>query len=129
MAALLDTHVVLWYVMADKRLSDRAKTIVDSRSNLFFSIISLWEIAIKLSIGKLQLTTSFDELLRRVKFLGIEILPITVVDTKTYIDLPFIPEHRDPFDRILVAQSIGNSLTLVSRDKAFDAYSIQRIWT
>jgi PIN domain nuclease of toxin-antitoxin system len=128
MAVLLDTHVVLWYITSDARLSDRAKAIIQSKTNLFFSIASLWEIAIKLNIGKLQLTSSFDEILIRLEFINAEILPIKPDDTKTYISLPLIPNHRDPFDRILVAQALNSSFTLLSEDQKFDLYSIQRVW-
>ena len=129
MATLLDTHVVLWYVMADARLSGRAKSIVDARSELFFSIASLWEISIKLNIGKLQLAPSFDELLAQLDFIKAEILPVCIEDAQTYINLPLRPEHRDPFDRILVAQAMNHLLVLVSSDSKFDAYSIQRVWS
>lgn len=128
MAALLDTHAVLWYVMADARLSDRARSIISARSELFFSIASLWEISIKLNIGKLHVTSSFDEILARLNFIGAKILPIAIEDTQTYIELPLMPKHRDPFDRILVAQAMNRSLILVSADAKFDAYSIQRVW-
>ena len=87
MAALLDTHAVLWYVMADARLSDRARSIISARSELFFSIASLWEISIKLNIGKLYVTSSFDEILARLNFIGAKILPIEIEDTQTYINL------------------------------------------
>jgi PIN domain nuclease of toxin-antitoxin system len=128
MATLLDTQVLLWYVTADSRLSDRVREIVDAKSELFFSIASLWEIAIKLNIGKLQLTSSFNELLTRLAFIQAEILPIEIEDAQTYINLPLIPEHRDPFDRILVAQAMNRSMILASSDAKFDHYSIQRIW-
>jgi PIN domain nuclease of toxin-antitoxin system len=128
MAALLDTHTVLWYITSDSRLSDRARAIIRSRSNLFFSIASLWEISIKLNLGKLQLTSSFDEILVRLEFINAEILPIAVEDTKTYTSLPLIPKHRDPFDRLLVAQAMNYGLDIVSGDEKFDAYPIQRVW-
>jgi len=128
MAVLLDTHVVLWYMMGDSRLNEKARRIIDAKSELFFSITSLWEISIKLNIGKLQLTASFDEILTRLAFIKVEILPISVEDTQTYVSLPRMPEHRDPFDRILVAQAINKSLAVISADHAFDAYPIQRVW-
>lgn len=128
MAVLLDTHVVLWYVTSDSRLSNRAREIVEAKAGLFFSMASLWEISIKLNIGKLQLTSSFDDLLVRLEFIRAKILPIEIEDAKAYISLPLIPGHRDPFDRLLVAQTLSRSLILVSEDEKFDFYSIERIW-
>jgi PIN domain nuclease of toxin-antitoxin system len=128
MAILLDTHVVLWYVTSDSRLSNRAREIVEAKTGLFFSMASLWEISIKLNIGKLQLTSSFDELLVRLEFIEAKILPIEVEDAKAYISLPLISGHRDPFDRLLVAQALNRSLVLVSEDEKFDFYPIERIW-
>ncbi|MGV0028778.1 type II toxin-antitoxin system VapC family toxin [Phormidesmis priestleyi] len=129
MAVLLDTHVVLWYVAGNPNLSSKAREIIDTKSELFFSMASLWEISIKLNIGKLQLNCSFDDLLVRLTFMRSEILPISVEDIKTYIDLPLFPEHRDPFDRVLVAQALNYSLAMVSEDRKFDFYPIQRVWT
>lgn len=128
MAVLIDTHVLLWHITSDARLSDRAKAIIQSKTNLFFSIASLWEITIKLNIGKLHLASSFDEILIRLEFINAEILPIKPEDTKNYISLPLIPNHRDPFDRILVAQALNSSFTLLSEDQKFDLYPIQRVW-
>lgn len=129
MAALLDTHVVLWYVTKNPNLSQKAKELVDSKSGLIFSMASLWEIAIKLNIGKLQLDCSFNDLLDRVAVMRAEILPIGVEDTQTYIDLPFPINHRDPFDRILVAQALNYSIDIVSNDNKFDAYPVRRVWS
>lgn len=91
------------------------------------SIASLWEISIKLGLGKLSLQNSFSELEEVLQQLKIEILPITFSDTECYLNLPL--HHRDPFDRILVAQAINHSLILISRDVAFDAYDLQRLWS
>lgn len=129
MSILLDTHAVLWYVESDSRLSDRAKAILDARKDVFFSIASLWEIAIKLNVDKLQITSSFSQLLIRLEFLNVEILPINTEDLDTYIGLPLPKNHRDPFDRILVAQSINYSLPILSSDEKFDLYPIQRVWS
>ncbi|ASC73858.1 PIN domain nuclease [Halomicronema hongdechloris C2206] len=128
MAVLLDTHTVLWYFASDPRLTSTTRDIIDAKENLFFSIASLWEISIKLNIGKLQLTSPFDEILIRLNFINAEILPIKVEDAKTYMNLPLHPDHRDPFDRILVVQAMNNSLDIVSRDDKFDRYPIHRIW-
>ncbi|PSR19347.1 PIN domain nuclease [filamentous cyanobacterium CCP3] len=128
MSILLDTHTVLWYAESDSRLSTQAKTILDAKKDLFFSVASLWEIAIKLNIGKLQITSSFSQLLIRLEFLKVEILPISTEDLDIYINLPLPKNHRDPFDRFLVAQSINYSLPILSSDEKFDLYLIERVW-
>jgi len=128
MKYLLDTHAFLWYLSGNSNLSIKVKGIIDTKVNLYFSIVSLWEIAIKVNIGKLQLTQPVENLLAELQYINTEILPITFEDIKLYSQLPLPPQHRDPFDRILVAQAINNSLVLVSRDVAFDAYPIQRLW-
>lgn len=128
MSILLDTHAVLWYVESDSSLSAKAKAIIDAKKDLFFSIASLWEIAIKLNVGKLQITSSFSQLLIRLEFLNIEILPINTEDLDTYMSLPLPKKHRDPFDRILVAQSINYSFPILSGDEKFDLYSVRRVW-
>jgi PIN domain nuclease of toxin-antitoxin system len=128
MAFLLDTHVVLWYASKNPSLSQRAKAIVDAKSDLFFSMASLWEIVITINVGKLQLDYSFKSLLDRISVMRAEIVPIEIESLENYLDLPISKDHRDPFDRILVAQAIDYSLDIVSRDESFDAYPIQRVW-
>lgn len=128
MSVLLDTHVVLWYVMGDPRLSTKARELIDAKADLFFSVVSLWEISIKLNIGKLQLRCSFDDLLARIAVMEAEILPINVEDIQAYIDLPLLPNHRDPFDRILVVQAINAGLAVVSEDTKFNFYDVRRVW-
>ncbi|MEA5579568.1 type II toxin-antitoxin system VapC family toxin [Anabaena sp. UHCC 0451] len=126
MAALLDTHAFLWYLLGDSKLGIKAKEVIDSKTDLYFSIASLWEISIKINLGKLQLNRSFQDLSQELQYINAQLLPITFKDTEVYLTLPL--NHRDPFDRILVAQAINHSLVLVSRDVAFDAYSVQRLW-
>lgn len=130
MKFLLDTHALLWYLSGDPNLSVKAKEIIDAKADLYFSIASLWEIGIKVNIGKLQINRPIDALLGELEYLHIQILPITIRDIKLYSELPLphTSKHRDPFDRILVAQAMNHSLVLVSRDVAFDPYSIERIW-
>lgn len=127
MATLLDTNVLLWCLTADPKLSNKVKEIVDSKSELVFSIVSLWEISVKLNIGKLQLTCSFDALAAQLVYIKANTLTISIEDTKTYTKLPIMLEHRDPFDRMLIAQAINNTLVIASADSKFDAYSVQRI--
>lgn len=128
MNILLDTHTFLWYLQDSKELSAKAAEIIeDSSDAMWLSIASLWEISIKVGLGKLSLQNSFAELERVLQQLKIEVLPIAFSDTERYLNLPL--HHRDPFDRILVAQAMNHSLVLISRDLAFDAYDIQRVWS
>ena len=131
MKYLLDTHVILWYLSKDSNLSSKAKEIVDTKADLYFSIVSLWEIAIKVNIGKLQINRPIEALPIELQYMNIQVLPITIRDIEIYSSLP-LPntptKHRDPFDRILIAQAINHSFHLVSRDSAFDAYPIPRMW-
>ena len=131
MKYILDTHVILWYLSEDPKLSTTAKGIVDARNDLYFSIISLWGISIKVNIGKLQINRPIEALPIELQYMNIQLLPITIRDIEIYSSLPFPNspiKHRDPFDRILIAQGINHSFHLVSRDTAFDAYPISRIW-
>jgi PIN domain nuclease of toxin-antitoxin system len=127
MKILLDTHTFLWYIQDNQRLSVKvAELLENSRHDLYLIIVSLWEIAIKVGKGKLILDNSFDELQEILGQLKIENLPVTFADTKIYITLPSY--HGDPFDRMLIAQAMNHSLIVISRDSAFDAYPIQRLW-
>jgi PIN domain nuclease of toxin-antitoxin system len=127
MNLILDTHVFLWYLQDDDQLTPPIANILESTENkLYLSIASLWEIAIKLGIGKLELEYSFDDLQDALNQFDIQILPIEFPDTRQYLDLPL--HHRDPFDRILVSQSLRHGFTLVSRDAVLDAYNIDRLW-
>lgn len=123
---LLDTHALLWFLDNDDRLPTYTKQQIENTETVFVSIVSLWEIAIKVNIGKLALKTTFFAIQQNLTALEIDIVPITFADTETYLSLPL--HHRDPFDRILVAQAINLTLILVSRDAHLDAYPIQRLW-
>ncbi len=124
---LLDTHTFLWFIEGDKKLSAKAKKLIEAgSSNNFISIASLWEIAIKLSLKKLELKASFSVIAELIANNGFTILPITFEDTLLVSQLPFY--HSDPFDRIIISQSITNHLTLLSKDKQFDNYNIKRVW-
>lgn len=127
MNVLLDTHAFLWYFQDSEQLSAQAAELLEDTDNaLFLNIGSLWELAIKLGLGKLELQKPFHELQAVLHQLAIQILPITFSDTECYLGLPL--HHRDPFDRMLIAQAITHSLVIISQDKQFDAYAIQRVW-
>jgi PIN domain nuclease of toxin-antitoxin system len=123
---LLDTHTLLWFLADDPKLPSEIREMIEAADSIFVSIITLWEIAIKLSIKKLNLEFEFHELPSLLEQLEIAVLPLTFADIHCYTGLPL--HHRDPFDRILVAQSVIRSLVLVSADTTLDAYPIQRIW-
>lgn len=123
---LLDSHTLLWFLDDDTKLSSNAKQQIEQANRTYISIISIWEIAIKIGIGKLKVEFDFKDLPQILLQLNIEILPITFADTEIYIGLPL--HHRDPFDRILIAQAINYKLAIIDCDVAFDAYPVQRIW-
>jgi PIN domain nuclease of toxin-antitoxin system len=127
MNCLLDTHALLWFLDGDDRLSATARQIIEDLNNsMWVSIASLWEIAIKLSIGKLQLNQPFDALQDELNKNLIGLLPLGFEHTRRVSTLPF--HHRDPFDRMLIAQAMTENLVVVSRDAVFDAYGISREW-
>jgi PIN domain nuclease of toxin-antitoxin system len=128
MEYLLDTHSFLWFVYGDSQLSGKARDVIASRDEArYVSTVSFWEIAIKTAIGKLKLAMSFQELGQQLDFYGFKILPITFEHT---FELSFLElHHRDPFDRILIAQALLDHLTIVSKDMNFSKYKdLQVVW-
>lgn len=128
MNILLDTHTFLWFVNDDSLLSEPAKRLIeDDASQPFLSAASLWEIAIKMSLGKLTLKQPYEIFIpEQLALNGIGILNIAITHTAAIAALPF--HHRDPFDRLLIAQAKTENMPVVSADAAFDAYGIKRIW-
>ena len=128
MKLLLDTHAFLWFVGDDFRLSGQAKTVMESPENeLWLSIASLWEMAIKYSLDKLELTDPLGTFLdQQLSDNQIQLLPIDKPHVIHLGQLPF--HHRDPFDRMIIAQGIVESLPLVSIDQHFPAYDVELIW-
>lgn len=127
MAYLLDTHAFLWFVAGDDQLpSSIRKKLSDINQSCFLSIASLWEIAIKKQIGKLDLKIDFEELFRFAERNQIEIISINETHLTTLLNLEFI--NNDPFDRIIVSQAISEDLTLISRDKKLKNYKIKLQW-
>ena len=128
MKYLLDTHTLIWFLMGDKKLSDKARRLIENPGNRkFLSIASLWEIAIKVSLGKLALGKSFEKLFpEQLHFNHIQILDITVDSLTKLTTLPF--HHRDPFDRLIIAQAFVEGLPVIGADTVFDAYGINREW-
>lgn len=128
MKVLLDTHAFLWYLLGDSNLPLKSKKIIDTKENLYFSVVSLWEIAIKINIGKLQIYRPIEDLSKELQYINVQILPILTQDIELYSTLSFPSNHRDPFDRMLIVQAINLSLVVISTDVKFDAYPIQRLW-
>ena len=126
MAYLLDTHTLIWFLENDPRLPSGTRTQIETTPTIFVSIVSLWEIVIKANIGKLDLSFPFSTIAPNLTSSGITELPITFTDLEIYLSLPL--HHRDPFDRILIAQAMNHALILIGQDIQMDAYSIQRIW-
>ena len=123
---LLDTHTFIWLTENNPCLPDRLRDIIDDADFVYLSIASLWEIAIKLKLGKLLLQRDYETIGPAIEASDILILPIAFADTVQVRHLPL--HHGDPFDRILIAQEINSSLPIISTDLKFDAYPVQRIW-
>ena len=127
MKLLLDTHTFLWFINDSPQLSTEVKNLLESEVDLALSVASLWEIAIKASLGKLTLPDTYDKFIpQQLTLNDIEILPISMADLALVATLPF--HHRDPFDRLLIAQAIVEQISIVSVDTMFDSYRVNRIW-
>jgi PIN domain nuclease of toxin-antitoxin system len=127
MKLLLDTHAFLWFIDDSPRLSAQAKALLESDVELLISAASLWEIAIKSSLGKLALSQPYETFIpQQLEHNSIEILPIVLEHISAVATLPF--HHRDPFDRLLLAQAMVEQLPVVSADTVFDMYAIERLW-
>ena len=128
MRFLLDTHAFLWFVLNDSRLSQEAlKLISDPKNDLLISPASYWEIAIKVSLGKYEIPGSFQSWMEdQISINNFEILPISITHTAKVATLTF--HHRDPFDRLLVAQALSEQIPIISVDRKLDLYSVERRW-
>ncbi len=128
MNLLLDTHTFLWFIAGDTSLSGTARSAIeDENNNRYLSAASLWEIAIKVSIGKIELSEPFETLIpEQLSENGIELLDISVEHTALITSMPF--HHRDPFDRLIAAQAKVEQMTMVSVDDIFHLYEVDRIW-
>jgi PIN domain nuclease of toxin-antitoxin system len=126
MTVLIDTHVFLWWVTDDQRLSKRARSTIAAETSLL-SVASCWEIAIKAGLGKLAVPRPLDRFLQtQIEINGFALLPLTLEALGVLADLPF--HHRDPFDRLLAAEATHAGLPIVSSDPVFRRYGVRRIW-
>lgn len=128
MRVLLDTHSLLWFVGGDNRLSSQARSLIKDLDNeVLISVASLWEIVIKTGLGKLDLGSPFESfveehvLLNDIKILGIGLRHLDELNR-----LPL--HHRDPFDRLIIAQALAEDLPLVAKDGKFDPYNVRLFW-
>ncbi len=128
MKVLLDTHAFLWLIHDDDRLSRAARqTFLNMENRLFFSAASMWEICIKMSLGKISLREGWSQIIQEeMERSTINWLPIQRSHCVEVVRLPF--HHRDPFDRMLIAQALVEDMHLLSRDNRLSAYEIERIW-
>ena len=125
---LLDTHTFLWFINDASNLSASAKALIEDPQNAnHLSVASLWEIAIKVSLGKLKVPTPLTEFLaKQLQENEITLSPIKIEFVGKVASLPF--HHRDPFDRLIIAQSLTENLPIIGKDEVFDAYGINRYW-
>jgi PIN domain nuclease of toxin-antitoxin system len=128
MQLLLDTHSFIWWSINSEKLSVTGQDLLFDRNNrLFLSVASVWEMQIKLQLGKLQLNPSLQELIKnQITINNLEILSIDLAHIWTLATL--IHYHKDPFDRLLISQSITEIMPILSIDEMFDLYPVQRIW-
>lgn len=124
---LLDTHTLIWYLNGDKNLSSDSKIAIDNPENSkFVSIASIWEIAIKISLKKLFLSVSIEELIEAIDKSQINVLEIRIPHLVQISKLEYI--HRDPFDRLLVSQAILESMVLITKDENIKKYNAETLW-
>ena len=127
MKFLIDTHAIIWFITDDSKLPASVKNLIEDIANTcFVSVASLWEMAIKFSIGKLVLGVSLEEMFELIEKTGFELLSATPKHLLASAKLPF--HHSDPFDRLMIAQAQTDNLTLVSRDGKFDLYEVKLLW-
>jgi len=127
MAFLLDTHTFIWFINGDRSLPETAiNDIKNVKYKCFISIASIWEIAIKANLNKLELKSDFDKIIDLLAYNEIEILPITFEHIQMPNNLEF--HHKDPFDRIIIAQGIAEQLTIITKDESFKKYDVSVQW-
>ena len=125
---LLDTHTFLWWITDDPHLSERARQVIsDPENDIFLSAASGWEMAIKTQLGKLQLPDHFEQFIAEQLFRNnITSLPVMMSHALHVQSLPL--HHRDPFDRLLIAQSQLEKMSIITTDSAFADYDVEIVW-
>ncbi|OCQ94824.1 twitching motility protein PilT [Nostoc sp. MBR 210] len=124
----MDTHTFIWYVTDNLRLSNPVLELINDEDNkIFLSIASIWEMGIQQGIGKLTFNLPLEMLItQQISINDFSVLDIKISHVSTVSQLPL--HHRDPFDRMLIAQAIVENLPILSADTIFDAYSVKRLW-
>ncbi len=127
MSLLVDTHAFLWFMAGDRKLSRTARqAIEDSDGEWWLSVASAWELSIKSSLGRLTLPAPTDEYLAERVRQGLRLMPVEWQHAAAVERLPF--HHRDPFDRLIVAQAQREHLAVVTRDTVFADYGVRTVW-
>jgi len=124
---ILDTHSIIWFLNGSSQLSEKSRITIESSDNQkFISIGTVWELAIKISIGKFEFQSGLNGFVDLVEENGFDILPLSHFDLIHLTNLPFI--HRDPFDRLLIAQAMENKMTIITKDEHISKYTISTLW-
>ncbi|GHT52433.1 twitching motility protein PilT [Bacteroidia bacterium] len=127
MKLLIDTQSFIWFIEDDAKLpSGIYATMNDATNSLVVSIASLWEMTIKMSLNKLKLSGNIETMISKAVIAGFEILPIKSAHLMELSKLDFL--HKDPFDRLIIAQAISENISLISSDSVFKLYPVQWIW-
>jgi PIN domain nuclease of toxin-antitoxin system len=123
MRFLIDTHILIWHLEDDEQLSFYYGQLIENPANsIFVSIVSFWEIAIKSSLGKLSLSRSIDEIVLEIERSTSTVLPIEPTHTIRVAQLPFL--HKDPFDRMIIAQALSEDFSIMTADPEFEPYGV-----
>ncbi|MFL0685182.1 MAG: type II toxin-antitoxin system VapC family toxin [Algoriphagus aquaeductus] len=122
---LIDTHILIWFLTDHPNLSNKAKKLIEESASCFVSVASIWEIGLKVSLGKLELKLSLSQMLELIHQSGFSILPINQFHALKNSELTFF--HRDPFDRILIAQTLVENLEIITADSEFLNYPLKTI--
>ena len=131
MNLLLDTHSLLWCIENHPALSNKALLLIDDpKNNVFVSMVSFYEVAIKVNIGKMRLGKSIEEFYRQTIAANIEVLPISPNYLTAFADLPLFANHKDPFDRLIIATALTEKVAVITADNKFNLYNelITIIW-
>lgn len=127
MKILIDTHTFLWFINDSPELSNNAAELIESDIELVLSVASLWEIAIKVNLNKLTLPEDYKTFIpQQLTLNSIETLPVSLQHLSLVAKLPL--HHRDPFDRLIIAQAIAEEIPVISIDRQFDHYDVDRRW-
>jgi PIN domain nuclease of toxin-antitoxin system len=127
MRYLIDTHVLIWYLNGDNALPEKYAGLMRNPENkLYLSMVSIWELTIKMSSKKLECDKNIQEIEEYILSKDYEIINVSFAHLKTLFDLP--KHHGDPFDRLLIAQALAEDLTIISADKEFQAYPVRVAW-